>query len=184
MKRQGFTMIELVFIIVILGILGAIAVPKMAASRLDAKAVALKTDIGTIIQAFPAMALSQGNATTITFSDVINLRDQTDDTSAPWRFNNHHPAGQGRYIFTSFGKGGAQVKDDGRTLSATSSCVTLAIFNTSGTSVEGSAETGHDRRTFPTTPYLRVWFNDSDPVCAKIGQGTQRIPLAGASVLF
>lgn len=36
MKRFGFTMIELVFIIVILGILAAVAVPKMIMSRDDA----------------------------------------------------------------------------------------------------------------------------------------------------
>jgi len=37
MKRAGFTMIELIFIIVILGILAAVAVPKLAATRDDAK---------------------------------------------------------------------------------------------------------------------------------------------------
>lgn len=36
MKRCGFTMIELVFIIVILGILAAVAVPKMIMNRDDA----------------------------------------------------------------------------------------------------------------------------------------------------
>lgn len=67
MKRSGFTMIELVFIIVILGILGAIAVPKMAASRNDARVVAIKSDVGTFAQAIPAMAMSQNNADTIDF---------------------------------------------------------------------------------------------------------------------
>ena len=38
MKSAGFTMIELIFVIVILGILAAVAVPKLAATRDDAKA--------------------------------------------------------------------------------------------------------------------------------------------------
>lgn len=60
MKRSGFTMIELVFIIVILGILGAIAVPKMAANRENAALVTLKNDMATILQAVPAYAMAHG----------------------------------------------------------------------------------------------------------------------------
>ncbi len=36
MKRSAFTMVELVFVIVVLGILASIAIPKLAASRDDA----------------------------------------------------------------------------------------------------------------------------------------------------
>jgi prepilin-type N-terminal cleavage/methylation domain-containing protein len=37
MKKTAFTMIELIFVIVILGILAAVAIPKMAATRDDAQ---------------------------------------------------------------------------------------------------------------------------------------------------
>ena len=38
MKKSAFTMVELVFVIAILGILAAVAIPKLVATRQDAKA--------------------------------------------------------------------------------------------------------------------------------------------------
>jgi general secretion pathway protein G len=52
-------MIELIFVIVILGILAAVAIPRLAATRDDAKAASIKTDIGTVLQAVPAWYAGQ-----------------------------------------------------------------------------------------------------------------------------
>ena len=60
--KKGFTMIELIFVIVILGILAAVAIPKLAATRSDAKAASIKTDIGTAMQAVPAWYQGQKEA--------------------------------------------------------------------------------------------------------------------------
>jgi len=47
-KRNAFTMIELVFVIVVLGILSAIAIPRLAATRDDAHIAKGRSDIAAI----------------------------------------------------------------------------------------------------------------------------------------
>ena len=47
-SKNAFTMIELVFVIVILGILAAVAVPKFAATRTDAQISKARADISSI----------------------------------------------------------------------------------------------------------------------------------------
>jgi general secretion pathway protein G len=47
--RKGFTMIELIFVIVIIGILAAVAIPKLAATRDDAKVSKELTNLATCI---------------------------------------------------------------------------------------------------------------------------------------
>lgn len=49
--RYAFTMIELIFVIVILGVLAAVAIPKLAASRNDATASRVANDLGNCISA-------------------------------------------------------------------------------------------------------------------------------------
>ncbi|HIO91130.1 MAG TPA: prepilin-type N-terminal cleavage/methylation domain-containing protein, partial [Campylobacterales bacterium] len=46
-KRRGFTMIELIFVIVILGILASVAIPKLAATRTDAQIASALAEITT-----------------------------------------------------------------------------------------------------------------------------------------
>ncbi len=48
MKRTAFTMIELVFVIVVLGVLAAIAIPKFAATRDDAQIAKGRSDVAAI----------------------------------------------------------------------------------------------------------------------------------------
>jgi general secretion pathway protein G len=48
MKREAFTMIEIVFVIVILGILAAVAIPKLTATRTDAQVSKAISDISSI----------------------------------------------------------------------------------------------------------------------------------------
>ena len=60
MKRAGFTMIELIFVIVILGILAAVAIPKLAATRTDAEVSKAASDLATVITDMGSYYTAQG----------------------------------------------------------------------------------------------------------------------------
>jgi len=57
---KGFTMIELIFVIVILGVLAAIAIPKLAATRDDAEVVRASQNIVTSLSDMIGYYTSQG----------------------------------------------------------------------------------------------------------------------------
>ncbi len=46
--RNAFTMIELIFVIIVLGILAGVAIPKLSATRDDATIAKMRSDIGSI----------------------------------------------------------------------------------------------------------------------------------------
>lgn len=81
MKRLAFTMIELIFVIVILGILAAVAVPKLAATRDDAKITKINSDAVNFLSDVGMYYMSKGTYGTATLADVTNIQFGT--TSAP-----------------------------------------------------------------------------------------------------
>jgi len=84
MKRAGFTMIELIFVIVILGILAAVALPKFAGVSDQANAQKCNAFVGTLNRTVGASMWSESIAeglqgtvvnTGITVTDHIALDD-------------------------------------------------------------------------------------------------------------
>ena len=79
--KKGFTMIELIFVIVILGILAAVAIPRLAATRDDAEFSKSATNIQTVVIDLGSYYTSQGNFST-TYSDMSNVANPVKAKSA------------------------------------------------------------------------------------------------------
>ncbi|WP_300446370.1 prepilin-type N-terminal cleavage/methylation domain-containing protein [Helicobacter mastomyrinus] len=58
-RRDAFSMMELVFVIIILGILAAIAIPRLSLTRSDAQLIAVENDIVSAINAIQREVFSQ-----------------------------------------------------------------------------------------------------------------------------
>ncbi len=73
--RAGFTMIELVFVIVVIGILASIAIPKFAATRDDAIIAKARSTVATIRTGMATLRqknILKGDFTNITVDNIKN----------------------------------------------------------------------------------------------------------------
>jgi len=61
--RKGFSMIELIFVIVIIGILAAIAIPKFASTSMEAEVSSVKNATKTYIQTAGGYITKNGSTT-------------------------------------------------------------------------------------------------------------------------
>ena len=58
--RKGFSLLELIFVIILIALLAAVAIPRLMASRMDAKAARILEDINTVRKEIVGYTLSQG----------------------------------------------------------------------------------------------------------------------------
>ena len=76
--RKGFTMIELIFVIVILGVLASVAIPRLAATRDDAEVAKAATNLTTAVSDITAYYTAKGKfSQTTDFTKITNALDKS-----------------------------------------------------------------------------------------------------------
>ena len=71
--KKGFTMIELIFVIVILGILASVAIPRLAATRTDAEVATTVANLRTILSDAASYYAVKGEFGTVKWKDITNV---------------------------------------------------------------------------------------------------------------
>ncbi len=88
MKRSGFTMIELVFVIVILGILASVAIPKLAATRDDANIAKASTEISSLVSDIGSYYTAHGTFGKVSEMTNVALVDSSNADASNIDLNN------------------------------------------------------------------------------------------------
>ncbi|MCI6344031.1 MAG: type II secretion system GspH family protein [Campylobacter sp.] len=80
--KKGFTMIELIFVIVILGILASVAIPRLAATREDAEISAAVANLRTLVSDINSYYVAKGTFTDAKWNQITNVPLQKDTNGA------------------------------------------------------------------------------------------------------
>ena len=111
--KKGFTMIELIFVIVILGILASVAIPRLAATRTDAEIATTVANLRTILSDAASYYAVKGEFGTVKWKDITN---------APFQLYRGHPITASDVATTH----GAHLAADGK------NCISVKLVDRSG----------------------------------------------------
>ena len=78
--KKAFSLLELIFVIAVLGIIAAVAVPKLMDSRSSAIVTTIKQDVTTITTAIQSHYMLNNKIDNI--SDAVNINEKTWDVSS------------------------------------------------------------------------------------------------------